>query len=91
MSPLSNPTDELLHVKVFSPARIFYEGVAQSVSAVNDTGAFDVLPGHVNFFSLLAPCNVVVDTGKEKVEVPISHGLIHDRRNQLTLFVFGLA
>lgn len=83
--------DQPLTVKVFSPVRVFYSGKAKSVSAVNDTGPFDVLPGHINFFSLLKECTVVVDTGDEKIEVPISHGLVHDRHNQLTLFVFGLA
>ena len=79
-----------LTVKVFSPEQVFYEGRAQSVSAINKEGPFDVLGNHINFFSLLADGNVVVNTGEQMVEVPISHGIIHVRHDEVTLFVFGL-
>jgi F0F1-type ATP synthase epsilon subunit len=89
--PDQNLTNELLDVKIFSPYHTFYKGPAKSLSALNSTGPFDVLSGHINFFSVLKEGNVVVDTGAEPKEIPISHGIIHVRRNQVTLFVFGLA
>jgi F-type H+-transporting ATPase subunit epsilon len=84
-------TEQVLNVKIFSPFRVFFEGQAKSVSAVNATGPLDVLPGHINFFSLLSVGNIVIDTGDERVAIPISHGLIHVRTNDVKLFVFGLA
>ena len=82
--------NQLLDVKVFSPYTVFYKGPAKSVSALNSTGPFDVLAGHINFFSVLEEGNVTVDTGAEPQEIPISHGIIHVRQNKVTLFVFGL-
>ena len=79
-----------LEVKVFSPYRVYYEGPAKSISAINADGAFDVLPGHISFFSILAPGPVTVNTGTDKVEIPISHGIMHVRHNKSTLFVFGV-
>jgi len=89
--PKEGLTDEPLDVKIFSPYHTFYKGPAKSLSAINSTGPFDVLSGHINFFSVLKEGNVVVDTGADPKEIPISHGIIHVRRNQVTLFVFGLA
>ena len=82
--------EELLTVKVFSPYQVFYQGTASSVSAINSTGPFDVLVGHINFFSILVSGTVAVNTGTEPLEYSITHGIIHVRTNNVTLFVFGL-
>jgi F0F1-type ATP synthase epsilon subunit len=87
----AGPADRpALRVKVFSPYEIFYEGPARSLSATNAQGRFDVLPGHINFFSILSGGTVAVDTGDEPVAIPISHGVLHLRHDDATLFVFGL-
>ena len=91
MAKTNIPEEEQLEVKIFSPYRTFYKGVARSVSGLNATGPFDVLAGHINFFSVLEEGNVVVDTGKDHQEIPIAHGVIHVRRNKVTMFVFGLS
>jgi F0F1-type ATP synthase epsilon subunit len=83
--------EQLLEVKVYSPYRTFYKGKAKSISAINATGPFDVLYGHINFFSVLKEGNVAIDTGSETQEIPIGHGILHVRRNQATLFVFSLS
>lgn len=46
------PTPGFLRVKVYTPFKVFYEGDALSVSAKNQTGEFDVLPG----IRILSPC-----------------------------------
>ena len=80
-----------LEVKVFSPYRTYYEGPAKSISAVNADGGFDVLPGHISFFSILSPGPVVVNPGTgATMKIPISHGIMHVRHNKSTLFVFGV-
>jgi F0F1-type ATP synthase epsilon subunit len=84
----------MLQARVYSPYRVFYNGPAVSVSGINAHGPFDVLLGHINFFSLLQTGDVTVDTGKEGEEpvvIPISHGILHVREDKVTLFVFGMA
>lgn len=76
-----------LTVKVFSPYQIFYEGPAESLTGVNRTGPFDVLLYHANFFSLLAPGDIVVNTGYQLLKFPIARGLIRVFQNQATVFV----
>ncbi len=75
-----------LQVKVFSPYQIFYQGSAVSVSAINKTGPFDVLFNHSNFFSLLPPGIVRVNTGFENIDIEVASGIIRVAQNQVTLF-----
>jgi F0F1-type ATP synthase epsilon subunit len=73
-------------VKILSPYQTYYEGEAVSLSAANRTGPFDILAGHINFFSLLTPGTVVIHTGFQRLEFPISRGVLRVTRNAVTLF-----
>jgi F0F1-type ATP synthase epsilon subunit len=73
-------------VKIFSPYQTYYEGEAVSLSATNRTGPFDVLPGHINFFSLLTGGTVVLNTGFQRLEFQISRGVVRVNRDEVTLF-----
>jgi F0F1-type ATP synthase epsilon subunit len=79
--------DQRLQVKVFSPYQVFYEGPADSLSGVNRTGPFDVLMYHANFFSLLAPGDIVVNTGYQALKFPIARGIIRVFQNRAIVFV----
>ncbi len=71
-----------------APFEVYYEGPAEVVSARNQVGQFDVLPGHADFFSVLEPCQVVIDTGAEELVVfDINAGIITARNNNVHLFV----
>jgi len=75
-------------VKVYSPFKTYFDGLAISLSAVNDTGPFDILPGHKNFMSLLKACTVNVRVPqKPDFNLPISHGVMHVKTNQVTIFL----
>jgi F0F1-type ATP synthase epsilon subunit len=80
------PSDKI-HVKLFSPFQVYYNGDAKSISAINDTGPFDVLPQHHSFITLLNACelNIVAPDGEKRVR--ISHGVMHVRNNQVTVFL----
>lgn len=75
-------------VKVYSPYKVYMEEAAHSISAVNATGPFDVLPGHKNFLTLLNACDIKVSTisrGAEKIT--IERGIMHVRNNRVTVFL----
>lgn len=80
--------DQKLHVKVLSPAQVFYEGPAETVSAVNKVGPFDILANHSNFFSLITAGDIIVDTGTQKLHFPVKHGIVKVTSNIITLFVY---
>ena len=75
-----------LQVKIFSPFKTYYEGKAVSVTATNKTGEFDVLLDHANFFSVLEPGEVTVDTGTRKQSYQVDRGVIKVANNVVTLF-----
>jgi F0F1-type ATP synthase epsilon subunit len=73
-------------VKISSPYQTYFEGEAVSLSATNSSGAFDILAGHINFFSLLVSGQVVINTGYQRLEFPLSRGIIRVERDFVTVF-----
>jgi F0F1-type ATP synthase epsilon subunit len=72
--------------KIFSPYQTYYQGEAVSLSAANRTGPFDILPGHINFFSLLTGGTVVINTGFQRLEFQIGRGVLRVNSDEVTLF-----
>lgn len=75
-------------VKVYAPFQVYFEGDAVSVSAINDTGPFDILPHHKNFLCMLVPCNLVVQPvdGATKT-IKIHRALMHVKADRVVVFV----
>ncbi|MGI0133759.1 MAG: FoF1 ATP synthase subunit delta/epsilon [Candidatus Micrarchaeaceae archaeon] len=80
-------TVNILHVKVWSPFQVYFDGDAKSVSGVNGTGPFDILPQHRNFITLLDACNLVLQTQDGEVKIRISGGVMQVRKNVVTVFL----
>jgi F0F1-type ATP synthase epsilon subunit len=76
-----------LNVSARSPFEVYYEGVATSVTALNKVGLFDILPGHADFFSMLSPCEVIIETASDPISFTITNGIITVRDNEVLLFV----
>jgi F0F1-type ATP synthase epsilon subunit len=67
-------TSPTMQVKVYAPFRTYFDGKAESLSAENKTGPFDILPHHKNFMSLLAPCTITVRKGGEpEFKLKVTH------------------
>lgn len=77
-------------VKVYAPFKDYFEGMAESISAENDTGPFDILPGHRKFLTLLTACNIDIQTGEggETVEeIKIDRGVMFVQKDRVTVFL----
>lgn len=82
------PKPGLLIVKMYTPYKTFFEGDAKSISALNDTGDFDILPGHHNFITMLKPCKVSIQLPDESFKkFPIARGLMHVRGDKIIVFL----
>jgi F0F1-type ATP synthase epsilon subunit len=78
----------MLNVIARAPFTVYYEGEATAVSAMNQVGPFDVLPGHADFFSVLEPGQVVLEIPNgDPVSFDINAGIITARNNEVHLFV----
>lgn len=78
---------QLLSVVARAPFHVYYEGTALSVTATNAVGLFDIMPGHADFFSVLSPGDVRIETTAEPVVFDITSGIITVRDNEIMLFV----
>lgn len=76
-----------MHVRVHAPYKTYYDGPAQSVSASNDTGPFDILPHHHNFMTLLSECDVIVRHGDEQEKIGIQRGVMHVKADEVIIFL----
>jgi len=76
-----------LKVKLYSPYKVYFDDVVDSVSAVNRTGPFDILPGHHNFLTLLEKCEVVIRQKENEQKFKIARGVMHVKKNSATIFL----
>lgn len=79
-----NPT---LHVKVYSPFKTYFNEDAYSISAINGTGPFDVLPQHHNFITLLNPCELLINREGGQIKIRISRGVMHVKADKVVVFL----
>lgn len=81
-----------MRIKVYSPFRTYFEDDGYSISGINGTGPFDILPHHHNFMTLLNPCDLSIQTtGKNNMppfqKIRISGGLMHVKADKVTVFL----
>lgn len=77
-----------MSVKIYAPFQVYFEGEAMSVSAVNATGPFDILPRHRNFLCMLVPCDLVVQPAEgNKRTIKIHRALMHVQSNRVVVFM----
>lgn len=84
---VSKSAVEELHVIARAPFKLYYEGTAQVVTAANNVGIFDILPEHADFFSILKPGEVSIETEEESISFTITNGIISVRNNEVLLFI----
>ncbi|MBC7512223.1 hypothetical protein H7142_01005 [Candidatus Saccharibacteria bacterium] len=79
---------EKLNVVARSPFELYFDGEASALSANNRIGAFDILPGHADFFSMLLPGEIIIaPLDGEPIKIDATSGILTVRNNQAFLFV----
>ncbi|HTE22661.1 MAG TPA: hypothetical protein VK674_06495 [Candidatus Limnocylindria bacterium] len=76
-----------MHVKVYAPFKTYFNGIANSISAVNDTGPFDILPKHHNFMTLLNTCDIMIRSDQGEEKVAIARGIMHVKADRVIVFL----
>jgi F0F1-type ATP synthase epsilon subunit len=76
-----------IHIKVYSPFKTYFDEEAFSITAVNGTGPFDVLPKHHNFMTLLNPCEMVIQRESGPVRIRIARGIMHVKADKVVVFL----
>ncbi len=50
---LEKSNNSVLNVNIKSRTNTYFNGTATSITSINDTGEFDILPFHANFVTLI--------------------------------------
>lgn len=88
-APIVQKTDgePTMAVKVYAPFKVYFEGNAHSVSALNATGPFDVLPHHRNFLCMLLPCMLTIQGVEGEKTIKITRALMHVKADRVVVFM----
>ena len=79
--------DQKLHVYVRDIETVFYDGVASSVTSLNEIGTFDILPFHANFISMVRKyVNIHEESGNIR-QVPLNKGVIRVMNNEVEVYI----
>lgn len=77
-----------MHIKIYSPFKVYYDQDSYSISGVNRTGPFDILAHHHNFMSLLEACELSIQPLTGPVQrIKISGGLMNVKADKVTVFL----
>lgn len=82
--------EPVMRVKVYSPFKIYYDEDSYSISGVDATGPFDILPHHHNFMALLEACVLLikpVEGNTREQKIRISGGLMYVKADKVTIFL----
>jgi F0F1-type ATP synthase epsilon subunit len=81
---MSDPT---LPLRIFSPLEDFFSGEITSLSSVNSKGAFDILPSHADFISLVdkKTIKIVLPTGERK-EFEFNQAVVRVHQGKVEVF-----
>lgn len=86
--PVDPNAPPVMHVKVYSPFKTYFDETALSISASNATGPFDILPKHHNFLTLLSPGEISIRQIRGGVQrIRISGGLMHVKADKVIVFL----
>jgi hypothetical protein len=65
----------------------FFKGIAKTVSSVNDTGEFDVLPKHANFVTLIRGY-VIIDKGlPSEKKFDVDSGVLAAKTDEVDVYL----
>lgn len=83
----ADTTKQTIAIKVYAPFKVYYEGEGYSISAVNETGPFDILPHHHNFLCMLVPGSLIIETPDGRKVIKITRALMHVKAERVVVFM----
>ncbi len=81
------PDTPLLDVTIQTREDRVYKGQAQSVTSLNKTGRFDILPYHANFISLIEKYVILQEKDGSKKQFEIGIGVIRVEEDSVHIYL----
>lgn len=76
-----------LYLEVKNAEKVLFQGYVNSFSSTNESGLFDILPYHANFFSIIKG-KIVINNERDKKEIDIvDTGILKAMKNRIDVFL----
>lgn len=83
---MPNPT---LQIRIITPQKLLFQGLATSVSSKNSAGNFDILPWHANFLTLVENSPIILRLpDKKKLTFNLSLAIIQNYQNKVNIYTY---
>ena len=76
-----------IYVKIYAPFKDYYDGIAKSITATNDTGRFDILAQHHNFITILNEGEIIVRDDQGEHKIKNDPAIMHVKADQVIVFL----
>lgn len=76
----------LLSVRISNPQRVIWEGEAEWISSENTQGAFDVLPMHANFITIITNKEIRVKTREKILTYTYPQSILYAHNNKVSVY-----
>lgn len=78
---------ETLHVRIITPSQVLFEDEATSLSSVNSSGVFDILPEHANFITLIENHEIIIRVAnKQIIKFKYPLAIIYTFQNKVNIY-----
>ncbi len=77
----------MMQIKIYSAFKNYFDEPAYSISAVNHTGPFDILPHHHNFMTLISAGDIKIDAPTGEQVIPVNQALMHVKADKVVVFL----
>lgn len=81
------PSQQSIHLLLRNREKVLFEGDVFAVSSVNSKGVFDILPGHINFISIIKDSLTIHNLNRTEQKYEIKTGIIRVRENNVEVYV----
>lgn len=79
--------EETLSLTIRTREKIIYKGRIKSLSSLNESGKFDVLPKHANFISLIKDYLIIKEAGGDTRRLALDSGVIRVLKDSIDVFL----
>lgn len=76
-----------LTITLRNAEKILFEGKVKAVSSENENGAFDILPEHANFITIVKKKIIIHHLNGEKEVIELDNGIIKAEENHIHIFL----
>lgn len=81
------PKTKLIKVKIIETQKTIFYGKARSITAQNETGPFDILPGHINFVTLINGALTIIQEDGTPFSIEITDGVLRNKMDYVKIYL----